>query len=151
MIWRRALILAAFIAAGCAVTPSADPEGWARDPALDPWASSSVSPTADSIAFALNEDAYQLDWENCPFVAHSCSDGNRSATEDFIAVEQVRCRPTGPDNDRCRFTLVERIADGTRVKLRCTGDFEIVGHSHYPMRWGIMEDEYDRLILKCWR
>ena len=154
MIWRRALVLAAFIAAGCAGTPAADPpapEGWARDAALDPWALSGVTPTAASIAFALYEDVYELDWENCPFVAHTCSDANRSVTEDFIAVGQVRCRPTGPNNDRCTFTLVERIADGEPVKLRCTGDFNIVGTSHDPMRWGIMEDEYERLILRCRR
>lgn len=146
---RLAALIAFLLLAGCAETVPAP--GWTRNPAQDPWHSSGLSPDADSIRYALYEDVYELDAEVCPFARATCSDSNRSTAGDIFTVETVSCRSVAEYEERCRFTLTERLPGRPQARSRCTAYFEIVGTSHDPMRWGVDEDDYDNARMKCRR
>lgn len=146
---RLAGLVALLLVAGCA-GPTAPPT-WTRNPAEDPWPSSGLTPNADSIRYALYEDVYELDNESCPFLLATCSDSNDSADKAIFRVEDVSCRAVAKHEERCRFSLTERLPGRAPVRSRCTAFFETVGTSHDPMRWGVDYDDYDNPRMKCRR
>jgi hypothetical protein len=149
------LLIALLLVSGCAGDAAeggrGDRAAWTRLADHAPWFMSGLSPTADSIRFALYDDVYGIDAVPCPFARNSCAAANRPADRELFEVERVRCRATAEEEDRCRFTLVELGPDGARIRSRCTGRFEIVGTSDYPSRWGVKYGDYDDPLLTCRR
>ena len=123
--------------------------GWTRDPKRAPWFESGLSPTAYWIQFALHEDVREIGTDRCPFRLATCEDANVEREGPALDVEAVSCRAVGPVEERCRFDLFERLADGRKARSRCVAWFEIVGHSHMPSRWGVEQDDYDRPRMRC--
>jgi hypothetical protein len=143
-----AVMAALAMLAGCVPAASeggtAPPVSWRRPAHLDPWYSAGTSPTAHAIEIALYEDTYEIDLSECPFHLAACewvraphSRGVRRTPHAELKVDEVQCSPVAEWQDRCTFRLTERIAGQAAVRSRCSGYFNVVGHSHMPSRWGV--------------
>jgi hypothetical protein len=135
-----ALVAALAMVTGCAPAGAgagaADPAA-ARPAHLYPWFHAGPSPTASSIEYALYQDAHEIDLEECPFYLLSCTWNSPGQPGARLQVDDARCSPAGPFNDRCTFRLTETVAGREAVRSRCEGRFETVGTSEQPARWGV--------------
>jgi hypothetical protein len=148
--------LALLAVSGCAPDSSAAPAStaapptWTREPGNAPWFMSGLTPTADSIAYALYDDVYEIDGERCPFHLYTCARANIGGPADF-AVSAVRCRPLAEYEESCTFRLLERHPGVGAIASRCKGRFEIVGTSEEPSRWGVkynLDDETPLIVCR---
>lgn len=142
-----AIMAALAVLGGCA--PAATAPGTPTPVAFDrpadhfPWFSSGPTPTEHSIANALYLDAYAIDLTECPFYLARCVRTRGDAMRRLrvrLEVDEVQCSPVADWKDRCSFRLTETEAGHDVVRSRCTGNFNIVGTAHDPMRWGV---DYD--------
>ncbi len=144
-----AVMAALAVTSGCVPATTAGgppaPAAWNRPADQHPWFMSGPTPTASAIENALYQDAYNIDLSECPFYLVTCvrTRGERRTPNFQLEVDEVRCSPVAEWQDQCTFRLTETIADGTSVRSQCSGNFEVVGTSHDPHRWGVDYGEDD--------